>query len=102
MYVYQYVIFLLNDNKSISGRHMKVVVSIRLCEYVYTNTINKGKRVVIICKQKIKKSDNSVQRAPAISTSRCSYFIDKKHSSIIMLVFNTIRFKTELCVYFGF
>ena len=85
-----------------SGRHMKVVVTIRLYGYMDTNTINKGKRGVIICKQKDKKRDNSVQRAFVISTSRCSYFIDKKHSSMIMLVFNTIRFKTDLCVYFGF
>jgi hypothetical protein len=66
---YQYVIFLLNDNKSISDRHMIVVANIR---------------------------------APVISTSRCSYFIDKNHSSIIMSVFNAIRFKTDLCVYFGY
>jgi hypothetical protein len=81
---------------------MKVVVTIDLYGYMDTNTINKGKRGVIICKQKVKNRDNSVQRALVISTSRCSYFIDKKHSSIIMLVFNTIRFKTDLCVYFGF
>ena len=81
---------------------MIVVGNIRLCRYMDTNTINKGKRGVIICKQKVKNRDNSVQRALVISTSRCSYFIDKKHSSIIMLVFNTIRFKTDLCVYFGF
>ena len=81
---------------------MKVVFTIRLYGYMYTNTINKGRRDVIICKQKIKKRNNSVQRAPVNSTSRCSYFIDKKHSSIIMLVFNTIRFKADLCVYFRF
>jgi len=34
MNIYQYVIFLLNDNKSISGRHMKVV-NIRLRGYIY-------------------------------------------------------------------
>ena len=45
---YQYVIFLLNDNKSISGRHMKVVVTKRLYGYTDMNTINKGKIVVII------------------------------------------------------
>ena len=81
---------------------MEVVVTIRLYGYMDTNTINKGKRGVLICKQKIKNRDNSVQRVLVISTSRCSYFIDKKHSSIIMLVFNTIRFKSDLCVYFGF
>jgi hypothetical protein len=53
IHVYQYLIFLFNDNKSISGRHMKVVVSIRLCGYMATNMINKGKRDVIICKQKV-------------------------------------------------
>ena len=102
MHVYQYVLFLLNDNKSISSRHMKVVFTRRLYGYMYTNTINKGRRDVIICKQKIKKRNYSVQRAPVNSASRCSYFIDKKYSSIIMLIFNTIRFKTDLCVYFGF
>jgi len=53
IHVYQYVIFLLNDNKCISGRHMKVVDNIRLCGYMDTNTINKGKRDVIIYKQKV-------------------------------------------------
>ena len=85
-----------------SDRHMKVAVTIRLYGYMDTNTINKGKRVVIIWKEKVKIRDNSVQRALVISTSRCSYFIFKKHSSIIMLVFNTIRFNTDPCVYFGF
>ena len=99
---YQYIIFLLNDNKGMSGRHMKVVVTIRLYGYMDTNTINKGKRGVIICKQKVKNMENSVQRTFVISTIRCSYFIDKKNSSMIMLVFNKIRFKTDLCVYFGF
>jgi hypothetical protein len=67
---YQYVIFLLNDNKSISGQHKKVVVIIRLYRYMYTNTINKEKGNVIICKQKVKKQkwDNSVERALVIST----------------------------------
>jgi hypothetical protein len=78
---------------------MKVVVTIRLYGYMDTNTINKGKRDVLIRKQKVKNRDISVQRALVISTSRCSNFIDKKHSSIIMLVFNTIRFKTDLCDY---
>jgi len=54
MYIYQYVIFLLNDNKSIPGRHMKVV-NIRLCGYMDTNTTNKGKGDEIVCKQKVKK-----------------------------------------------
>ena len=53
IHVYQYLIFLLNDNKSISGEHMNVVVNIRLCGYMATNTINKGKRDEIICKQKV-------------------------------------------------
>jgi len=35
-----------------------------------------------------------MQRAPVISTNRCSHFIDKKHSFIMMLLFNMIRFKT--------
>jgi len=52
MYIYQYVIFLLNDNKSIPGRHMKVV-NIRLCGYMDTNTTNKGKGDEIVCKQKV-------------------------------------------------
>jgi hypothetical protein len=81
---------------------MKVVVAIDLHGYMDTNTINKGKRDVLIRKQKVKNRANSVQRVLVISTSRCSNFIDQKHSSIIMLVFNTIRFKTDLCVYFGF
>jgi hypothetical protein len=81
---------------------MKVVVTIRLYGYMDTNTLNKGKGDVLIRKQKVKNRDISVQRALVISTSRCSNFIDKKHSPIIMLVFNTIRFKTDLCVYFGF
>ena len=34
---------------------MKVVVTIRLYRYMYTNTVNKGKRDAIICKQKAKK-----------------------------------------------
>ena len=50
IHVYQYLIFLLNDNKSISGQHMKVVVNIRLCGYMATNMINKGKKDEIICK----------------------------------------------------
>ena len=33
---------------------MKVVVTIRLYRYMYTNTVNKGKRDAIICKQKAK------------------------------------------------
>ena len=70
IHVYQYLIFLLSDNKSISGRHMKVVVNIRLCGYM--------------------------------GVIPCSYFIDKNHSSIIMLVFNAIRFNTDICVYFGY
>jgi hypothetical protein len=53
IHAYQYLIFLLNDNKSISGRNMKVVVNIRLCGYMDTNTINKGKKDEIICKQKV-------------------------------------------------
>ena len=53
IHVYQYLIFLLNDNKSMSGRHMKVVVNIRLCGYMATNMINKGKKDEMICKQKV-------------------------------------------------
>ena len=45
IHVYQYLIFLLNDNKSMSGEHMHVVVNIRLCGYMATNTINKGKKM---------------------------------------------------------
>ena len=45
IHVYQYLIFLLNDNKSISGEHMNVVVNIRLCGYMATNTINKGEKM---------------------------------------------------------
>ena len=56
---YQYVILLLNDNKGMSDRHMKVV-TIRLYGYMDTNTINKGKRDVLIRKQKVKIRDNSV------------------------------------------
>ena len=32
---------------------MKVVVNIRLCRYMATNMINKGKKDEIICKQKV-------------------------------------------------
>ena len=53
IHVYQYLKFLLNDNESISGRHMIAVGNIRLCRYMDTNTINKGKRDEIICKQKV-------------------------------------------------
>ena len=61
-----------------SDRHMQVVVTIRLYRYMDTNTINKEKRDAMICKQKAKKKkDNSVQRAPVISTSHVASLLTR-------------------------
>ena len=68
---------------------MKVVATIRLYGYMDTNTINKRKRDVIICKQKVKKKDNSVQRASVVSTRRCTVHGHKYSSpSIVYCIFH--------------
>ena len=64
---YQYVIFLLNDNKSISDRHMKVVTK-RLYGYTDTNTINKGKNS---CNNNISKM---FKKGQFRATSACDFY----------------------------